>query len=47
MTQNEAQEIISATFGTEAIAIGNDGNSIFWIFSNESEDCYKVFIVES
>lgn len=47
MNQNEAIEIIRNVFGYDTIVLGRSGNTIFWIFSWESEELgYRVYEVE-
>lgn len=45
MTQKEANAIIRATYGNNAIAIGISGTCIFWIYSDESECNYRAHVI--
>lgn len=46
MNQKTAQAIIKKTYGEKAIALGHSVNgqevNIFWIYTDESEESYKV-----
>lgn len=47
MSQEETIRIIRKVFGNDTIVLGCSGNTIFWIFSWESEELgYRVYEVE-
>lgn len=46
MNQEIAQRIVQNIYGNNAIALGHCNQGIFWIFSNESEELFKVHKVD-